>query len=393
VPGATVSGVDGSGLQQEAQGVDPALTARNRGESTTPFDRSIVTGIAVFRWLALSWATIGVALSWGKLDHKALAAILLTCAFLISGGATYLARRLPKRLLSTPILAGEFLFGVVMTVADGFVYGNNDVPLRAQSLPWAWPSAGIISVAVALGPRAGFVTAVIMTGARFIGEGQVHGFDGWNMRMSSNAGLYAITAIAAGLVSQRLRAAEHEISTVRAREEMSRTLHDGVLQTLAVIQRRSTDPELAALAHDQERDLRDYLFGTTETEEFPAAIRAMATRVERQFGLSNQVVLAPDLPKLSSASTDALVGAVGEALTNAAKHSGSKRVVVYAEPTDDGDGVFCSVKDDGAGFDAAADHLGQGVRRSIRERIAEVGGTVEIDSRIGRGTEVRLWVT
>lgn len=385
ITGATVSIVNGSGSQVGAEGVDLS-------QSTMPFDRSIVTGIAIFRWLALSWATVGVALSWGKLDYPALAAILLIGAFLISGGATYLAARLPKLLLSWPIVAGEFLFGVVMTVADGFVYGDNDLPLRAQSLPWAWPSAAIISAAVAFGPRSGFVAAIVMTGARFVGEGQVHGFDGWNMRMSSNAGLYVITAIAAGMVSQRLRAAEREISTVRAREEMSRTLHDGVLQTLAVIQRRSSDPELAALAHDQERDLRDYLFGTTVTEEFPVAIRAIATKVERQFGLANQVVLAPDLPELSSESSHALVGAVGEALTNAAKHSGSQRVVVYAEPTEDGDGVFCSVKDDGVGFDVVADHAGQGVRRSIQERIADVGGKVEIDSRIGRGTEVRLWV-
>jgi len=390
-PDATVSTVDGLESQHGAS-VGVAAPS-GLGQSTMPFDRSILTGVAIFRWLALSWATVGVALSWRKLDYTALAAFLLLGAFVISGAATYFAARLPRLLLSWPILAGEFVFGIVMTVADGFVYGNNDVPLRAQSLPWAWPSAAIISAAVAFGPRIGFVAAIMMTGARFIGEGQVHGFDGWNMRMSSNAGLYVITAIAAGMVSQRLRAAEREISTVRAREEMSRTLHDGVLQTLAVIQRRSSDPELAALAHDQERDLRDYLFGSKVTEAFPVAIRAVATRVERQFGLSNQVVLAPDLPQLSTESSDALVGAVGEALTNAAKHSGSQRVVVYAEPTDDGEGVFCSVKDDGAGFDVDADHAGQGVRQSIQARIAEVGGTVEIDSRQGRGTEVRLWVS
>jgi signal transduction histidine kinase len=64
-------------------------------------------------------------------------------------------------------------------------------------------------------------------------------------------------------------------------------------------------------------------------------------------------------------------------------------VTVYAEPDADGR-VFCSVKDDGAGFGEVVE--GIGLSRSIRARIAEVGGRVEVDGNPGRGTEVRLWV-
>ena len=83
--------------------------------------------------------------------------------------------------------------------------------------------------------------------------------------------------------------------------------------------------------------------------------------------------------------------AVGEALTNAGKHAGSQRLTVFVE-ADDGGGVFCSVKDDGAGFDAVGVTEGVGLSRSIRGRLAEVGGRVEVDSRPGSGTEVRLWI-
>jgi signal transduction histidine kinase len=64
-------------------------------------------------------------------------------------------------------------------------------------------------------------------------------------------------------------------------------------------------------------------------------------------------------------------------------------VVVYAEP--DGDDVFCSVKDDGVGFDTATTAEGSGVTGSIRGRVEAVGGRVEVVGRPGRGAEVRLW--
>jgi signal transduction histidine kinase len=61
------------------------------------------------------------------------------------------------------------------------------------------------------------------------------------------------------------------------------------------------------------------------------------------------------------------------------------------EPDSD-NGVFCSVKDDGPGFDRQGTPEGFGITKSIRARITEVGGTVEVDSAPGRGTEVRIWV-
>jgi hypothetical protein len=63
-----------------------------------------------------------------------------------------------------------------------------------------------------------------------------------------------------------------------------------------------------------------------------------------------------------------------------------------AGPGGGGGALFCSVKDDGAGFDPAATPEGAGLRRSVRGRVAEVGGRVEVDGRPGRGTEVRCWV-
>jgi signal transduction histidine kinase len=166
-------------------------------------------------------------------------------------------------------------------------------------------------------------------------------------------------------------------------------LHDGVLQTLAVVQRRATDPDLSRLAREQERELREFLFGAEPAGgELGPQLRQAAARFEDRFGGRARVIVADDLPKQQQPVVDALVGAVAEALTNAGKHGGAAQVTVYVEPAEDGS-VFCSVKDDGRGFDGAAE--GVGVTRSIRGRLAEVGGRVEIDGNPGRGTEVRLW--
>jgi signal transduction histidine kinase len=50
------------------------------------------------------------------------------------------------------------------------------------------------------------------------------------------------------------------------------------------------------------------------------------------------------------------------------------------------------VEDSGRGYDPGWVPAGTGQRRSIIERVAEVGGVATIDSTPGLGTRVRLWV-
>ncbi|MGH9277835.1 MAG: sensor histidine kinase, partial [Acidimicrobiales bacterium] len=208
---------------------------------------------------------------------------------------------------------------------------------------------------------------------------------------------YALGGFAGGYLARLLRRAEREISAARAREEVARTLHDGVLQTLAVVERRATDPALSRMARQQERELREYLFGVAPAQaalgggDLGVGLRAVASRFEESFGGRVDVIVADDVPSLPGPVGEALVGAVGEALINAGKHGAAAKVTVYVEPADDG-GVFCSVKDDGRGFDPASTDERFGMSRSIRGRMAEVGGRVEVTSRPGDGAEVCLWI-
>jgi signal transduction histidine kinase len=165
-----------------------------------------------------------------------------------------------------------------------------------------------------------------------------------------------------------------------------------VLQTLSVVQRRTADLDLARLARSQERALRAYLAGDLDVDaDLGASLRRAAAWFEDAFGANADVVVTEPVPKVTATAREALAGAVTEALANAGKHSGGQRVTIYLEADDGGD-AFCSVKDDGYGFDPATVVEGVGLPRSIRARMAEVGGRVEIDSRPGRGAEVRIWV-
>lgn len=188
--------------------------------------------------------------------------------------------------------------------------------------------------------------------------------------------------LAADLVSERA-----ERVRTQERADMAAHLHDSVLQTLALIQRSSHDPaQVTRLARAQERDLRAWLYDQVPDAEtsLAAALKSVAAAVEDAHGVGVDVVTVGDGPVARP-----LVEATREAVTNAAKHAGVGRVDVYAEVAGGAADVF--VRDRGVGFDPVAvpeDRLG--LRRSVLDRMARHGGSAEVRSAPGEGTEVRL---
>jgi signal transduction histidine kinase len=113
----------------------------------------------------------------------------------------------------------------------------------------------------------------------------------------------------------------------------------------------------------------------------------MADRVEQASDVPVEVVVVNDLamgPRL-----EAVVAASGEAMVNAARHSGAGKVSVYAEV--DGAVLEVFVTDQGSGFDSTtlpADR--HGLRESVIGRMQRHGGAAAIVSEPGEGTEVHL---
>lgn len=193
-------------------------------------------------------------------------------------------------------------------------------------------------------------------------------------------------------LAQDLAAERRERIRGQERADVAAHLHDSVLQTLALLQRNADDPKaVARLARRQERELRDWLYADQQSagRTLRTAVTDAAAEVEELHDVSVEVVCVGDLPL--DDRTGALAAAAGEAIVNAAKHSGTPEVAVYVEVTDAAVELF--VRDRGVGFDlesVPADRWG--VRHSIMERMERHGGTAEVRSVPGGGTEVRLAV-
>jgi signal transduction histidine kinase/phage shock protein PspC (stress-responsive transcriptional regulator) len=207
-------------------------------------------------------------------------------------------------------------------------------------------------------------------------------------------GLSVIFAPLIARMGRSLAAERAERIRSQERAEMAAHLHDSVLQTLALMQKRADDPrEVAALARRQERELRSWLSGRGEAAQdgrrLASALEAAADEIEREHGVPIDVVAVGDAPLGEPGK--AAVAAAREAMLNASKFGGGSPVDVYAEADDNRIQIF--VRDRGPGFDPASipgDR--RGVRESIVGRMERHGGSATIRTPEGGGTEVELLV-
>jgi signal transduction histidine kinase len=243
----------------------------------------------------------------------------------------------------------------------------------------------------------------LVIGALLIGGLAIllNGHERWALLAPLGGLLLMLTAIAIALAPWWLRIArdlvEERQARVRAEEraDMATRVHDSVLQTLALIQRRAAEPqEVIKLARGQERELRAWLFdgqppGTVKGEGITLAggIRQIQQDVEAQHRIAVDAVTVGDC-ELDD-DLQALLAAAREATVNAAKWSGADTVSLFAEV--EADEVSLFVRDRGRGFDPDAVPADRkGLAESVHARIARRGGSATVRSTPGQGTEVSL---
>ncbi len=373
-----------------------------RTATAAAVQRRMELGLGAVRAVTLAWGVVVATIDASSGVLRAPAPAFALLAVLIMWSAVWTAavgRR--DRWVDGPGAAIDITLASATLVVDQFVHGVG----RPQSLASAWPLVAVLATGVAVGPGWGLVGGVTVGLAGFSAAALDGDLSGRVLGLSGATVLYAAAGWTAGWVAEQLRTTAQLVAAADAREEVARTLHDGVLQTLAVVQRRSDDPALVALAREQDVELRAYLRSATAslprrvaptppgtsgpTVDVPAGLGPVLARVEARHGVTVQLVVI-DPGTATGTAADALVAAAGEAVTNAAKHSDATTIWVSVDCRSPS-GTEVVVHDEGSGFDPATTPEGDGLTRSVRGRLAAVDGDMSLRSAPGAGCDVTLW--
>lgn len=366
---------------------------------------TVAKALVVARWLTLAWMVGIVAVSSERdaIRHPLAAWLCVIAVALAAAWSTYAVRTDPERLFGTPFLVVEAALAFGLSIIDGWVFEPGHVFEVSQSLATQYPLIAVVSIGLARGPIVAGCVGLMIGPAEWLGA-VLNGFDDWSMRHQISIVATSLFYGAAGAVfgwqSRLLRSAEADIADRRARDDVARVLHDTVLQTLAMVEKRSldSDPELAGAARQTDRELRQFLYGSSSlaADSLERRVRHAVERAERHHpliaGLTLSVNVIDDGCRASADEQDAIASATGEAVANALEHAAATSITVFVETTDDG-AVYASIRDDGCGFDPAGVRDRHGVADSIVARMRDVGGRAEIRSAQDGGTEVQLWTS
>ena len=360
-----------------------------------PIDDTLRWVVVGFRVLSLAWmgALVGATLVDDPGADRAVVAWTIALATAWTG-LTVAHATLPRWFRTLPWVAADVLVAVWVSISP-FVAGSQDLFFGG------YPISCLLMVAYAAGPWPALGAAALLAGGQLVGAfGEV---GRTATQVAGDIGVFVVTALAAGWGFGLLRRydqarsrAEKELEEERAarrrahdRAEIAAHLHDSVLQTLALIQQDPADPRrVAGLARGQERELRQYLeqISSPHARSLRAALRRTAGEVEDLHRVKVDIVVVGDCEM--DDRLEALVQATREALVNAARYSGTEAISLFGEVGKEA--VTVTVRDRGRGFDPGHPGGGRGIAESIVGRMERHGGTAEVHSRPGEGTEVDL---
>lgn len=359
-------------------------------------DTQLWRGLAVYRALALVYTAAQFGYVSRDYAHAGRGWAVLAGMTVWTVAVTWQYAAASRR--TTPALVLDLIAAVAAILLAGLA--DDPAVVAERTLPMLWAAAAVVACALARGWVAGLVSTGVVACASIAVRHEP------SATVVNNAVLLALAASVLGWVAAVARSAEQaraEAAAVRAqqreRDRLGRAVHDGVLQVLAQVARRSGDlgPEGARLAHE------------AATQE--ASLRALLSSGQAHPASDGIVDLVPELAALGRADVevavpahavpvapriaDELTAAVREALGNTSRHSPGAHAWVLVEDT--GAEILVTVRDNGDGFApgriaAAAAEGRMGVSRSIIGRLHDIGGRATITSTEGGGVEVVMAV-
>lgn len=365
--------------------------------------------IAIFRVASLAYAFVLLLQNFADYRRPVAGGVVMVVMTLWTIYAIYAYAE--PRWRRWPLLIADLAVTAGCLLATGWVERPERIAAGVPTLTMTLVAAPVLAWAVTGGKRRGATAALLLGVVDLTVRGSIglagftptqSVFNGTVLLFLAGIGVGHVAKLAADAERQLARAVQMEAAT-RERERLARSIHDSVLQVLALVRRRGGElggeaAELGRLAGEQEAALRGLIAPTGPPE--PAAegvvdLRGPLTRL----ATGTVTVAAPATPvHLPGDVAREVEQAVGAALDNVRAHCGeqARAWVLVEEDRDDGV-VTVTIRDEGPGFPEGrleeAERSGRlGVAQSIRGRIRELGGTATITSTVGEGTEVELRV-
>jgi signal transduction histidine kinase len=352
--------------------------------------------IAVFRIASLGYAALLIAVinahEFSRPDWAwAVFAAMAGWTIITTVGYAHRHRRTAAFLvLDLVVTAGLLLSGFLVQYPADRLAG-------AEPITATWVAGAVLAWAVRYGRVAGAVVALILSACDFA-------LRGWTFTVAPNGEVLMLLAgvvvghvarLAAELEVERQHADRAEAAS-RERERLARDIHDSVLQVLALVARRGLEAggeaaELGRLAGQQEAALRALIGVESAAESGDVDLSALMA----SFATDWVTVSAPagSVP-IDGNAAEEITAAVRAALDNVRRHCG-EQAHAWVLVEDELDVVTVTIRDDGPGIPegrlaeaAAAGRLG--VSQSICGRLRDLGGSAEVSSVPGEGTEVTL---
>jgi signal transduction histidine kinase len=359
--------------------------------------------IAVFRFASLVYAVVLLAFRQNYYQHWgwawAVLTVMVAWTAVSTAGYAVPARR-------TPLLMGaDLVLTAAALLSTSLVQTPQALKLGVMPVTATWLAGPALAWAVAGGARWGAAAAVVLGGCTVLlreplgGKYENTTLDGPIILLMAAVLVGYVATLTTRAERALQRATELEAAS-RERERLARSIHDSVLQVLAMVQRRGAEAggeaaEIGRLAGQQEAALRA-LVGGDRAAAVPAGERDLSAVLAREGSDLVSVITPAEPVLLTEGAVAETSAAVRAAIDNVRQHCGAT-AKAWVLVDDEGGTVSITIRDDGPGIqpgrlaEAAAEGR-LGVSQSITGRMQDLGGGADIASTPGAGTEVRLRV-
>jgi signal transduction histidine kinase len=297
----------------------------------------------------------------------------------------------------------ELVIVVALMLSTEFV-ASEEWALNNQSWPTTlWATNATISAAILFGPIYGMLGGLVVVAASTMAKGVLN----YDLGRNATVVIELAVGLGVGMAAQTARRAHADLeraaklaARTEERDRLSRQVHDGAIQVLALVSRRGREiggetAELAELAGEQERALRR-LVSSADAEPRIGEMTDIGALLRQRASDRVSVSVPADPVLLDAAVAEELSAAAGNALDNAAAHAGpDARAYVLLE--DLGETVTVSIRDDGVGIadGRLEEAIGEGrfgIAKSIVGRMKWLGGSAKLNTGPGCGTEWELTI-